>query len=580
MKAQPATHAAKAWPAVLVCAAGWAALLLLDGRIDLANQALLLVLTAAVAALWLPLVASVLANAGSVAAFNWLFVPPRGSMAVDLRQHAVMLGAMLLVNAVIAGVMVRLRRQVRRADQQARQARQLRDWGETLRDSDDPWRHLPDLQALLARLSGGPAVVMALRSVPMEAPATAATGALTDALPDHNDRAAVVLHGQADDDGLAGLWHCLRQGRPLGPGSGHFEELQMRCLPLRGTSGSLGAVLLRGPVDLPGDDEPGHTEDVAGADGAWMGAATDGAKPANSRSGTNASQLQALCDQMGLALQRAQAGRTQQRTRDEAQAQAVRNALLAAISHDYRTPLATILGAATSLQAQADRLDSAQRQRLALTIVDETRRLARLTDNTLQLARLDAPGVTLRCDWESAEEIVGHALRQARQHDPARRVRARLEPGLPLLWCDALLIGQMLDNLVDNALKYSPAGAPVELLVQRQDDHVLLAVRDRGPGIAPAWRGKVFEVFRRGAAAPPGPATPGAPDAIGADRPGAGVGLAVCRAIARAHGGELRLRPRSHGGSSFECRLPAASPPGPATAEPGDPGAAEPGLAP
>ena len=96
------------------------------------------------------------------------------------------------------------------------------------------------------------------------------------------------------------------------------------------------------------------------------------------------------------------------------------------------------------------------------------------------------PAFSLRCDWESAEELVGAVLRRARERAPQRALRARLEPGLPLLWCDAILLSQLLDNLIDNALKYSPDDAPVELLVRRLGEQVMLAVRDRGPGIAPA----------------------------------------------------------------------------------------------
>jgi two-component system sensor histidine kinase KdpD len=172
--------------------------------------------------------------------------------------------------------------------------------------------------------------------------------------------------------------------------------------------------------------------------------------------------------------------------------------------------------------------------------------------------------VQLRCDWESAEELVGTVLRRARERFSQRMLRARLEPGLPLLWCDAILLAQLLDNLVDNAIKYSPDDAPVELLVRRQGEQVLLAVRDRGPGIAPAWRERVFDVFHRGA----DPMRPEADPQIAQSRPGVGVGLAVCRAIARVHGGELRLRPRGHGGCSFECWLPVkAAPAHPASDE-------------
>jgi two-component system sensor histidine kinase KdpD len=495
------------WPAVVAWALGWAALVLVDGRVDLANLAMLLVLSSAVASLWLPVWVSLLSNTVAVLAFNWTFVPPRGTLSVDLRQHALLLGAMLVVNSIIAALMAAQRRQARLAERSANQAEQLRTWGDTLRDTIDPLAQVGELQAALTEISGDPVAVMVL----------------TDGVPAINDDSAVLRVGEVDADQLAGLWHCLRQGQPLGPGTGRYKELSDWYLPLRGRGTSLGAAVLRGHGIERADP---HLRDHA----------------------------QALCDQLGLALQRALVGREEQRTREQAQAQGVRNALLAAISHDYRTPLATIMGAASSLEEQADHLSTEQRQRLAHSIVEEAAQLSRLTDNTLQLARLDAPGVTLRCDWESAEEIVGTALRHARQRDPTRRVRARLEPGLPLLWCDAMLMSQLLDNLVDNALKYSPQESPVEILVRRQAEQVVLAVLDRGPGIAPAWRERVFEVFHRGAEPMAGAASASA--GRDADRPGAGVGLAVCRAIARAHGGELRLRPRGHGGCSFECVLP------------------------
>lgn len=494
-----------AWPALLTWCAGGLALAGLDGRVDLANLAMLLVLASALAALWLPAWAGAASGALAVLAFNWFFVPPRGTFGVDLRQHALLLAAMLVVNAIVATLMGNLRRQARRAGRHAERAERLRAWGETLRDADDPLAHAGSLQQLLAAASGDEVVLLILR----------------DALPESPDEASVLRVGTPDADQAVGLWHCLHQGEPLGPGTGRHAGQPDWYLPMRGRGECLGAAVLRGHGLRPDDALREH--------------------------------LQALCDQMGGALQRMRSLREERRARDLAQSQALRNALLAAISHDYRTPLATIMGAASSLEAQGARMDGAQRERLARTIVDEATRLSRMTDNTLQLARLDAPGVALRCDWESAEEIVGAVLAHARRQDAARRVRARLEPDLPLLWCDALLIAQLLDNLVDNALKYSPADAPVEILVRREGDQAVLAVRDRGPGVAPAWRERIFEVFQRGEGA--------------AQRRGAGVGLAVCRAIARAHGGELRLRPRGRGGASFECVLPLREPPAP---PPGD----------
>jgi two-component system sensor histidine kinase KdpD len=504
---QRSTNLSSYWLAVVAWAVCWTGLMILDGRVDLANLAMLLVLSSAVASLWLPVAVSLVSNTVAVMAFNWTFVPPRGTFSIDLRQHALLLGAMLVVNSIIAALMAAQRRQSRLAERHAMQAEQLRTWGDTLRDAIDPLAQVGALHAALTAISGGPVAVLVLK----------------DSAPPGNDDASALRVGEADADQLAGLWHCLRQGQPLGPGTGRYEDLSDWYLPLRGRGASLGAAVLRGHGIERADP---HLRD----------------------------QAQALCDQLGLALQRALAGREEQRIREQAQVQSVRNALLAAISHDYRTPLATIMGAASSLEEQAERLSTEQRQRLAHTIIEETAQLSRLTDNTLQLARLDAAGVVLRCDWESAEEIVGTALRHARRRDPTRRVRARLEPDLPLLWCDAMLMSQLLDNLVDNALKYSPQASPVEILVRRQDEQVVLAVLDRGPGIAPAWRERVFEVFHRGAESMPGGVSTTA-DQV-ASRPGAGVGLAVCRAIARAHGGELLLRPRGHGGCSFEFVLP------------------------
>ena len=126
------------------------------------------------------------------------------------------------------------------------------------------------------------------------------------------------------------------------------------------------------------------------------------------------------------------------------------------------------------------------------------------------------------------------------------RVQARLESDLPLLRCDAVLLVQLLDNLIDNALKHGGAAETAEIVVRRIGSEVVIAVRDRGPGVPPAWRERIFEVFQRGQGAP---------------GRGVGVGLAVCRAIARAHGGELVYRPRGHGGASFECHLPVVPAP-------------------
>jgi two-component system sensor histidine kinase KdpD len=531
--------AASAWiGGLLTWLAGAAALRLLDGQVNLANQAMLLVLTAALASRWLPTLPSLLISTLALLAFSWQFVPPQGSWRVDGAQNLLLLGLMWLVNSVVAGVLSRLRGQARQALKHQQQAEQLRGLSELLRDATDPLAHGGALQSALATLSDAPAALLLCRDDPAEArPQTSET--------------TTLQLGQTDADELAGLWHCLRQGQAMGPGSGHHESMAHWYLPLRGRRATLGAAVLRLPL---------------------AGRADDGLR----------AHAQALCDQMGVALQRVSGARAEQRALALAESQAVRSALLAAISHDYRTPLATILGAASSLQDPSDRLAPAQRQGLAERIVQETEHLSRLTDNTLQLARLDAPGMALRLDWESAEEIVGSVLRRARLRAPLRNLRVRLEPGLPRLRCDALLLTQMLDNLVENALNHTDPDSPVEILVRRDaaGRGLVLAVRDRGPGVAPARRERIFEVFQRGDNLPQHSDAPG--------RHGAGVGLAVCRAIALAHGGTLRLRSRNSGGSSFECLLPlsdaapdqASAPPAPANDSANPPASGQPGNAP
>lgn len=484
--------------ALLTWGVAWAAMAWQHPQLDLANLAMLLILASALASLWVPGWVSLVTSAVAVLAFNYFFVPPRFTFTVDLRQNALLLVALLLVNWIMGGLVIRQRQLIEEARSVANREARLRQWGDTLRDANDPATYAAALRTALQDASDCEVVVSVLRT-----------------LDSQRQESTTLQFGEPNDEQSSGLALCARDGRVMGAGSGRYNELADAYLPLRGRGVTLGAALI-----------------------------TDFARHPNALE--LRPHLQALCDQMGSALHRSLISAQEQQAREQAQLQATRNALLAAISHDYRTPLATIMSAASALQEQGDRMDAMQRQLLAGGIVEESERLARLTDNTLQLARLDASSVHLRCDWESAEEIVGAALRRARRRPEGKRVRAWVEPGIPLLWCDAILVSQLLENLVDNGLKYSPADSPVEIHATHDPERFVLAVSDRGPGIAPAWQEKVFEVFQRGDTEP----------AAAQVSRGAGVGLAVCRAIARAHQGELLLLPRAEGGCLFEFRLP------------------------
>jgi two-component system sensor histidine kinase KdpD len=490
-----------AWAAA-VWAMAWVLMIDLQTHIGLAQVAITLVLASALAAIWLSLVSSLATTAVAVLAFDWFFVPPKYTLQVDMTEDVLLLLEIVILSWVVSGLLARGRMLASRARRSARHAEQMRALGDALRDEEDPLQRGETLRTALKDLLGQEAKLLLVRS--------------NSAM--EGEGSATVTVGAPSSEDLAGMWHCLRLCKQFGPGTGCESESPALYLPLRGGEDeAFGAALI-----------PVSQKHIAAPD--------------------VLTQAQALCDQMGQLLHRAETQREADAAQAHAQGQAVRNALLAAISHDYRTPLAAIMGAASSLRDVGNKLAPEQRERLAQTIVAETHQLSRLTDNTLQLVRLDAPGVKLRLDWESADELAGAAIGRARKHHPDRRLKVWAEPGLPLVRCDAVLFSQMLENLVDNALKYSNAPAPVELNLSKQGTHIVFAIRDRGPGIEPAWREKIFDVFQRGDWR--------SSSTNSAAQRGAGVGLAVCRAIARAHGGELKLRQRGRGGSSFECWLP------------------------
>jgi two-component system sensor histidine kinase KdpD len=254
--------------------------------------------------------------------------------------------------------------------------------------------------------------------------------------------------------------------------------------------------------------------------------------------------------------EREQAILSERRARDDAQDKALRNTLLTAISHDYRTPLATITGAASSLASHASTLPAERVVQLADAILDEAGHLNRMTSNTLQLARLDAERVSIHKEWESIEEIIGNVVLRARRNHVGREIHADTLRPLPLLQCDATLIVQLLDNLVDNAVAYSTQSAPVYVRARHVGDELWVQVIDQGPGIPDAWKHRVFDVFQRADAGV-------SADAASGDMPrrGVGVGLAVCRAIARVHNAQLFVTDASPAGSVFHLILPVQAQP-------------------
>jgi two-component system sensor histidine kinase KdpD len=483
---------------------GWVAAWSLEGIADLGNQALPLVLAAAFTSLWWPAWLAALACVASVLSFNWLFVLPLGSFEVSLARDALLLATMLAVSLGITFLMARQRRLAHTSELQARRVEALHGLSEALRTASDvPAAHRTLDTALRQACEQAGARGATTRALWLDAAAPQATA---------------QVFGSPGTDEVSGLTLCRQQSTPMGPGTRVYENQPGWYLPARGRLGAQGAVLIEAHPEALRDTELRR-------------------------------HVQALCDLAGQAVERLNADAAARVARQAAEAHALRNTLLAAVSHDYRTPLASILGAATSLSQQGDRLTPAQRQRLADTIADEAAQLGRLTDNALQLARLDSGPAALQTDWESLEEIVGAVLRRVRSRAPGRRLQARIEAGLPLLRCDAVLVAQLLENLLDNALRYAPGEPAIEVKGWQQAEHVRLAVRDRGPGIPDAERERVSEAFERGEAG------------RRSGTRGAGLGLALCRAIAQSHGAAFTLRNRRGGGCHVEVGFPLAAPP-------------------
>ena len=455
----------------------------LEPHVSLTSQAMIYVLAVVIAAYRVDWRASVACAVGAVTALNFFFVPPRWTFEVDNREHLIALGVMLVVALVISRLASGLRRETDSARLSAVRAHQL--------------------QTLAVGLSAVPACgpVQQLGQAALDA-AFSGPNLLALAAADGEP----LLQGAQDPALRDGLRACMRERAVLGPGTGRWPGLAAWYLPLLDQGTVYGAACVR----------PALAADERGRE-----------------------HVQALCALLAQALGRLQAGHALQAAQREAERQQMQSTFLAAISHDLRTPLAAIVAAATSLQTQRERLDAAAQRRLLAGIVSEAEYLSTLSDNTLQFVRLATPGQAVQRGWESLEEIVGAVLARMRRHDGAHRIRTRVAEGLPLVRADAVLLAQLLANLLDNALQHGEG--EIEVSVERQDGMLELCVSDRGPGIAEGEREAIFRPYVRG-------------DRAG--RRGTGLGLAVGRAIAQAHDGQLVLRPRAGGGSSFCLCLP------------------------
>ena len=485
---------------------GWAAAItvvctaiafLMDPAFSETNVAMIYVLGAAIAALRLGRGPGTPTAIASVAAFHFFFVPPRMTFEVGDAQYMFTFLVMLAVTLTIGNLMANVRQQNRVAGARERRTALLYAMSRELagtRGSDN-----------MARV--------AVRHIAEVFDASAVV--LT---PDSSGRlqypAGSSVEGSFRGADLSVAQWVFDHGERAGLGTDTLPAAPAVYLPLRGARGALGVL---------------------------------GVLPTNRRRVLLPEQrhlLETFAGQIALAWERVALGEEAARSRIAAESESLRNTLLASISHDLRTPLSVIAGAASTLARHGATLEPAARKSLALSIEEQAQEMSNLISNVLDLMRLESGRVELRCDTHSVEDLVGtalHRLEPRLQHHP---VAIDLPDDLPAVSVDPVLVSQVLSNLLDNAAKYTPAGTRIRIAAVADAPMVRVVVEDEGPGLPPGDPRLLFEKFQRGHEESP--------------VVGAGLGLAICSAIVSAHGGEITARHGTHGGARFEFTLPVA----------------------
>lgn len=437
---------------------------------------------------------SLYAAALSAIAYDFFFAVPRFTFTLMGLKHLGTGAVMVAVGAIIGNMTERIRRQARLA--RIREQRTLA---------------LFRLTSELTRNADSASMVeAAVHNVETQFQCKAAIF-----LPDAQGRIKLkpgqIPEGFTVEEVGVAQW-CHDHQEPAGFGTDTLPGAKALYLPLRGTQDAIGVIGLR-PDGAPHWTEPDQNH-----------------------------LLEAFANQAALALERVILAERSARVQLDVEREQLRNTLLAAVSHDLRTPLGAITGAATTLLGDQGRLTEAARTELLETIQEDASQLQRLVSNLLEVTRLESGVLEVRKDWVPVEELVGSALDRLRSLLADRAVKVELPSNLPLVPVDPVLLEQVLINVLENAVKYSPADKPIEIKGWATDKAVTLAVADSGPGIPEGEEERIFEKLVR--------------LSNGKSRTGAGLGLAICKGILEAHGGWITVGNRPSGGAQFLMGLP------------------------
>lgn len=494
----PRVHWERYAGAALISAVCTALAFLIYRRFDLSNLLMIYLLGVVVAGLRLGRAPSMVNTALSLAAFDFFFVPPRYSFAVSDAQYLLTFCVMVTIALVIANLTASVRQQTRVAGARERRTALLYAMSRELAAT----RGIDNMARAAVRHV---AEVFECRAVVL---LPAAGGKLC------YPREA-PLESSFRGANLAVAQWVADHGRRAGLGSDTLPASSGLYLPLgdeRRTVGVL-AVLPSNPrrVLLP---EQSHL-------------------------------LGTFAGQIALALERARLAEVAEQASLAAERETLRNTLLASISHDLRTPLAVIAGAGSTLAQHGARLDESTRLQLARSVETKAREMSELVSNVLDLVRFESGQARLRRDWQTLDDLIGSALAADAAKLASHPVEVQLAADLPPVFVDATLIVQVFANLFDNLSKYTPPGTRLRVTaaVDGGGELVRVVLDDEGPGLPPGEPARLFDKFQRGTDE--------------GSIAGVGLGLAICQAIVRAHGGEIEAARREGGGARFSFTLPA-----------------------
>ncbi len=472
---------------------------LMVGRLDNLNLVMLYLLAVVSVATRYGRGPSILAAIASVAVFDFFFVPPHLTFAVADTQYVVTFAVMLVVGVLVSTLAARVRDTAELAIQRERRTQALYALSRELTALRSPNEVARAAARHLAALFHSAAAVF----VPSSEGTLEPVG---DPLP---------AFAEDPREQAVARW-AFDHGRPAGaetdtlPGAGGFYE------PLVGTRDRLGVLAL----EIPPGQRP--------------------------LSPDQRELLSALARQVAAPLERARLSAEAEQSRLAAESERLRSALLSSVSHDLRTPLAAITGAASGLLEDPPPPPAIARE-LSSTVLEEAERLNRLVGNLLDMTRLESGSLKPRREWHSLEEIVGSAVARVERYAGERRLEVSVAPDLPLVRLDGVLVEQAIVNLLENAIRHGGRGGGVSVAARREAEVAVVEVSDEGPGFPPEDAERLFDKFYRAAGGP-----------------GVGLGLAIARAIVTAHGGQIHAERREPRGARFVFTLPLDdSPPAP-----------------